>query len=105
MAQLRYNSLPAININDSLRILSGTFLNYVRSVNCYGHVENNGINLNTSGYLVMNGDAAQTISGKGVFTNLRLNKPAAGTADVTLKNDITVNGILNFAGMPQVTSG
>ena len=98
MAQLRYNSLPAININDSLRILSGTFLNYVRSVNCYGHVENNGINLNTSGYLVMNGDAAQTISGKGVFTNLRLNKPAAGTADVTLKNDITVNGILNFAG-------
>ena len=64
MAQLRYNSLPAININDSLRILSGTFLNYVRSVNCYGHVENNGINLNTSGYLVMNGDAAQTIAEK-----------------------------------------
>lgn len=96
--ELRYNSAPQVDIADSLRILSGTFRTYSRIINVYGHVENNGISLTTSGYLVMNGDAAQTISGNGVFTNLRLNKPAAGTADVTLKNDITVEGILNFAG-------
>lgn len=99
--ELRYVGTQInLNVVDSLRIISGIFRTYNRTVNCSGNIENNGSIITTTGYLVLNSDAARTISGdgNGIFTNLELNKPNAGTADVTITNNIRVNGVLRFSG-------
>lgn len=101
-AQVRTNAgtQNIINVTDSLRILSGVFRTFTRTINCNGEVENNGTSLTTSGYLVLNSDSPQSITGNGngIFTNLRINKPNAGTIDATLKCNITINGNLTFSG-------
>ncbi|HCT30353.1 MAG TPA: hypothetical protein DIW31_06390, partial [Bacteroidales bacterium] len=89
-----------IIIVDSLKILVGIFRTYNNTIYCSGNIENNSTSLTAAGYLVMNSDAAQTISGNGngIFTNLELNKSMVGIADVTLLNNITINGDLKFSG-------
>lgn len=88
-----------LNIADSLKIIEARFFDLNKTINCSGNIYSSGYHFG-SGRIVLINDASQTIDGDGTaeFQNLELNKPSAGTADVTLLNNIRVNGTLRFTG-------
>lgn len=88
-----------INVADSFLIIEADFLDQGKIINCSGNIYNSGVHSGT-GRIVLNSNAAQTIDGDGtgIFQNLELNKPLAGAVDVTLRANITLNGILTFSG-------
>ncbi len=88
-----------LNITDSLKILNSRFNDNSKTVNCAANIFNSGYHLG-SGKIVLNSNAVQNIDGNGtgIFQNLELNKPAAGTAVVNMNAVFTINGTLTFSG-------
>lgn len=92
-------SQGVLNIADSLKIIESRFFDLNKTVNCSGNIYNSGTHFG-SGRIVLISDATQTIEGDGTgeFQNLELNKPSAGTADVTLLSNMKINGVFRFTG-------
>ena len=91
-------SQKAINITDSLMLISGKLNDSGDSLTVAGSIYNAGTHYGT-GKIIMNSASDQTIggNGSGVFNNLKLYN-AAGTTVVTLTNNTSINGVLSFTG-------
>ena len=92
-------SQKTINIADSTMIIDGTLDDNGATINIAQSIYNSGTHIG-SGKIVLNNDANQNIDGNGtgVFQNLELNKPGAGTSEAILSSNVTINGELTFSG-------
>ena len=92
-------SQSTINIADSVVIYEATMNDNGATINIAQSIYHSGVHTGT-GKIVLNSDADQLIDGDGtgIFQNIELNKPTDGTAEVSIANNMTVNGILSFTG-------
>ena len=87
-------SQAVVNVSSAFRLAGATLNNSGKTINVSGIVYNSGLASGT-GKIVLNGSSAQTIDGGGVFGNIEIANTAA--VPVSLLDQMTVNGTLNFA--------
>ncbi len=86
----------SVNVFGNFNLTAGTLNDNGDYIYVTGNVYNSGLHTGT-GKIQLNGTAAQTIDGNGVFQNLELNNTTVGnTAPVSLVNNTTINGALNL---------
>ncbi len=91
-------SQKTINVSGNFRLALGTLYDNGNTINLSTGVYNSGIHTGTAaGKIVLNGTAAQTIDGGGVFNNLELNNNTAVAAPISLAANTTINGVLTFS--------
>ncbi|MCW3785919.1 T9SS type A sorting domain-containing protein [Plebeiibacterium sediminum] len=77
-----------VNVADSLIIANGELDDNGKTINVSGNIYNAGIH-SGAGQIIMSGSS---IKGNGEFNNLYLN----GTGNITVGDDIVINGLLTF---------
>ncbi|NJK93633.1 MAG: hypothetical protein HC905_00745 [Bacteroidales bacterium] len=92
-------SQGVVNIADSLLISGGRLNDNGKTIQVSGNILNSGTHFGT-GKIVLISDNNQYISGNGSgsFTNIELNKPAAGNVKAISTSDFAVEGTLTFSG-------
>ena len=89
-------STTTINVLGNLNLTLGTLNDNGDAIYVTGNVYNSGLH-SGGGKISLNGTAAQTIDGNGIFQNLELNNTtSANAAPVSLDTNTTVNGTLNL---------
>ncbi|MBR5957852.1 MAG: T9SS type A sorting domain-containing protein [Salinivirgaceae bacterium] len=76
----------------NIALVAGATVNANSNINVTGAIENNGT-LGGGKKIILSGEAAQTISGSGTFTNLEVNKESG---NVTAASDINIDGPLTL---------
>ncbi|HPT21397.1 MAG TPA: hypothetical protein PLR88_05575, partial [Bacteroidales bacterium] len=89
-------SQTSINVLGNFNLTAGTLNDNGDAIYVAKNVYNSGIHTGT-GKISLNGTAAQTIDGAGVFQNLELDNTTSGNAaPVSLLANTTVNGVLSL---------